>query len=153
MSYYFRPFTYLILIFFISGCNPDSKHLPDDLANSLIVTYRNGSEIQSGETLEVLIENKTKYCLDFTPYYNIEINVDINGTLTLVKNNIIVSGNKPNILMPVGDPASGGFISVNPEMIIYNISKPIDASFQISGHLCDDENLLITKSIPFTILP
>lgn len=140
----------LILFTVFTGC---TNQPPEKVSDLIVVSYLSGPEIRDGETLSMLIENRSSYCFDFSPDYNIVINVDINGEWIEIPNNIKISGNKPDILMPNGNPASGDFIDALPDLSKFGTMGQADAYILIVGHLCDDEGYIVEKKIPFVIVP
>ncbi len=136
------------------GCTRSPIQQPEeDISDSLTITYLTGPNIKNGQTLSLLIENQTDYCFDFSPDYNIVINIAINGSWVKIPNNITISGNKADILMPASDPGAGDFLDALPDLSKHNISSSTEAYITISGHLCDDENFVVEKKIPFSITP
>ena len=81
------------------------------------------------------------------------INVNIDGKWIQASNMVIIVRDKPDILLPEGDPGSIDFLTIKPDLSDYKISKATDAYVLITGHLCDNENFIIEKEIPFTIVP
>ncbi|GEM_PF-5965189 len=148
-----KIFSLFIITLFWSACGSNLNQSPKDIAESLDVIYIYGPDIKHGETLSLWVENDTEYCLDFSPNYNIIINVKIDKSWIIVSNSINFLNDKPDILMPVDDPASISFVDVLPDLSEYQLTKPVEAYVVISGHLCDDESFVIEKKIPFTITP
>jgi len=142
-----------ITIIILSGCQSTEIPTSAEIANSLFVTYTVSKEVTNGYGLDIMIENKSDYCIDFSPNYNMVININIAEEWFQASNMVVVINDKPDILFPNGDPGSIDFFTVKPNLSDYKISKASDANVIISGHLCDDENFIIEKKIPFTIVP
>jgi hypothetical protein len=140
-------------IIILSRCQSAKIPTSAEIENLLIVTYTVSSEVKNGYGLNIMIENQSDYCIDFSPNYNMVINVSIEEKLIEASNMVIIIGDKPDILLPNGDPGSIDFFTVNPDLSDYKILKASDAKVVIFGHLCDDENFIIEKNIPFTIVP
>lgn len=133
------------------SCN--SINSPDNLAEMIEISYLSATEITSGQSLSLTIINKSNYCITFPAGYNLKVFANINGEWNELTNLARVRGNKPNNLMSGGNIDSVGFIDALPDISNYGFSHPTDAYVLISGHLCDDENFIIEKEIPFTIVP
>jgi hypothetical protein len=137
----------------IGGCIGSSKQQIANIADSIDVSYQTGPRIGVNQDLTVWIKNQTAYCVSFPPDYGIKIFAETSDGWTEVSNLVTFVGNQPRSLKPKGDIFSERSIDVRPDVSALMLSQPTNFYVSISGHLCNDETVLVEKEIPFVVVP
>lgn len=157
-SGFFKCVLPFFLVFLLSGCNtPETQNISDeDISNLLDITYIKGPEIIKGEYVAVTLENKSDYCLSFPSDYGIRIFGEMNGELIEIDDLMETIGEykeTPEIV----DYKYGLFTTMSiifvPDTQKLALLEPTDFYAIISGTLCEDDSVSITKKILFTVLP
>ena len=143
---------FIILIIFLVGCSKPTP-TPEELADNLEVQFSEGPEIQIYGHVQGIIRNTTSYCFVFPPDLGIKLFEDHAGNLFEIGNYTKYIGKDPIYLMPIGDINDFISISFDPDVTSLAISEQTSFYAEITGHLCDDDSVIITKKIPFVIVP
>ena len=88
--------------------------------------------------------------------FGIRILMEISGTWAEVKNTVTYRaqpGQDAIFLRPTGDIFSENIVGAKPDITSIDLTTPTKFQVIITGHLCDDVNVTVEKSIPFTVLP
>lgn len=146
----------LIMIFSIivlTGCNQEKLNpSPQTISESLTMTYHTGPSISRDDYIEVYFENPTKYCIKFPKDYGIRIFSDEKNS-TEIENNTIYFGSNPRVLGPKGSIGSIRSVVFSPDLSNELINKPTKFYAVITGHICKDNSIIISKRIPFLVNP
>ena len=151
-------FLAFFLVVVLSGCStPETQIISDeDVSNLLEITYIKGPEIIKGEYIAVTLENKSDYCISFPSDYGIRIFGEMNGELIKIDDLMETVGEykeTPEIV----DHKYGLFTTMSiifvPDTQKLVLLEPTDFYAIISGTLCEDDSVFISKKILFTVLP
>jgi hypothetical protein len=146
-------FQFLLLLMtsvILYGCKtpPNSK----DLSDAIEVYYYGTSEIKPPDALTIQIRNASSYCMAFPYDYQAELYL-LDGNKRKWVNNLASDGvYRRDQELPPGN-VNIGFITARPNLDGLDVSRPLDFVFVIIGNLCEDENIVIQKEIPFTLIP
>ena len=141
-----------LLVIFLVGCSKPTT-TPEEFADSLEVKFSEGPEIQIYGHVQGIIRNTTSYCFVFPPDLGIKLFEDHAGNLLEIGNYTKYIGKDTIHLMPIGDINDFISISFDPDVSGLVISEPTNFYAEITGHLCDDDSLVIKKRIPFIVVP
>ena len=142
-----------VVIAILSGCNkPSQNSLPQDIADSLLIEYQSGPEIPVYGHIEALLNNPTSFCIVFPPDLGIRLFLEQEGSITEIHNFTKYIGDQSRYLEPAGHQ---DFISVgfDPDISDLGVLEATEFYAEITGHLCDDDSVVIIKRIPFVIVP
>jgi len=142
----------IILIVFLAGCSKPTP-TPEEIADTLEVKFSERPEIQIYGHVQGIIRNTTSYCFVFPPDLGIKLFEDHVGNLSEIGNYTKYVGKDPIYLMPIGDINEFISISFDPDVSSLTISEPTNFYAEITGHLCNDESIIIKKKIPFVVMP
>ncbi len=145
----------VVSIFFLVilvGCNKDTPS-PEEVSNSIILTYQTGPAIHIYGNVDSTLDNPTNQCIVFPTDYNLKIYKDSTIETTEIKNTTAYIGARPYYLRPVGEIESTLFVTFSPDLTGSTISEPTSFYAEITGHLCNDESVIIKKRIPFIVIP
>ncbi len=146
----------LLMIFSIVvliGCTQIKRNpSPLKISNSLTVSYQTGPTISKDEYIEVYIENPMKYCITFPPDYGIRIFYDEINPIE-VENKTIYIDTIPRTLGPKESIDSIRSVIFSPDLSKEFIDKPTKFYAEITGHICKDNSITISKKIPFLVNP
>jgi hypothetical protein len=137
----------------MNSCSSSSDQQPVNIADSIDVSYQTGPKISTHETLTIWIVNQTNYCISFPPGFGIRIFAETNNGWVEVQNTGKYLGSDPSLLKPQGDIFSQGIIDAQPDISQLAITKATNFYLEISGHLCDDDTVIVKKEIPFIVVP
>jgi hypothetical protein len=138
----------------LTGCTKlSSTPTPEDISNSLTITYRTGPIISQNDYVGVQIQNGSDFCIIFPYDYGTKIYLEKEDDAIEVANSTTYIGRDSIELGPVGDITSSRNIMFSPDMAILQISDLSSFYAEITGHLCDDESVVIKKKIPFVVVP
>ena len=144
----------LIPLIILIGCNRSTLFPKyDEISDSLLVTYQTGPEIHINGYIEAIVDNITSYCIVFPTNYGIRLFFEGTNGVEEIQDTTTYIGNRPNYLKPIGDIESGFYIVFSPNVSNFQISKPTEFFAEITGHLCDDNSVIIKKKIPFVMVP
>lgn len=143
-----------VVILLLTGCNNSNTTLtPNEISDSLEISYQVGPEIQIYSYVQALVKNPTTYCIVFPLDYGMKIYSEENGNNVEIKNRTVYIGDKPNYLKAISDIESFVLVVISPDTSQLIINQPINFYAEITGHLCDDESVVIKKQIPFVVVP
>ena len=138
------------IVIIISGCNGKS---PETIADSIDLIYQIGPNIMPNEFVEIRIINQTNYCIVFPIDFETKVFLKQDDGWVQVSNLVTNIGDGPQILESKGKMFSVAIVLIKPDTTNVVIEKPIESYALITGHLCDDENFVIEKKLPFVITP
>ena len=153
----FKIFSITVLaIMLLTSCGvPDSQ----EIADSLLIYYYDGifqqeNQVKAGWGLEARVMNRSDYCVIFPYDYGIKIyfrkaggeDVEVSNTV-----NYTFLENAP--MVERIDGGSQGSIMLAPDLTNITVNAPREFRATITGHLCDDETVEITKEIIFFVVP
>ncbi len=144
---------FLLFVVLLSGCSGSYESQIENIPDSIEVTYETGPEISSNQNLMFWIKNQTNFCISFPRGYGIRNYAEKSDGWTEVPNLGNFLGNEPRLLKPKGDFFSEDSVVVRPDISNLGLTEPTNFYVTISGHLCDDETVLIEKKIPFVVIP
>jgi hypothetical protein len=136
----------------LTGCKKTGS-TTEEISNLLSIEYQQGPKIQINDVITALVWNNSSECMIFPLNYGIEIYTYINGEKLEIDNKAVYKGNDSRILKKKGDIDSFIFVGFSPDLSTFEISKSTEFTAEISGHLCDDDSIIITKKIPFVVYP
>ena len=144
--------TVIFLIFIITGfgCKGDS---PESISDSIDLTYQTGPNIFPNDFVEIRITNQTNFCIVFPVDFDIKVYLKQSENWLQVSNLVTDIGDRPVILEPKGEMFSVAIVLIKPDISNITIKEPIESYGLITGHLCDNENIVIEKKLPFLITP
>jgi hypothetical protein len=143
---------FLFIIFLIS-CNTHTPMSASEISSLISYSYPYSQEMRVGEQIDIFVTNETDYCLVFPLVGGLTIYTEENDEHIEVKNLVNIIGNQNLTISPKGEPLSSRMILLQPNTSSILIEKPTTFFVKLTGYLCDDENFLIEKIIPFTITP
>ncbi len=146
----------ILAIMLLASCGaPD----PQEIADSLIVYYPSNSifqrenQVMVGWGLEAWITNESEYCIVFPYDYGVKIYLKDEKAETEVANTVTYANYQDVRLAQRGDSGSRRIIPVLPDLTNIIIDVPQEFRATITGYLCDDETVEITKEIIFFVVP
>jgi hypothetical protein len=143
-----------LLFLLIVGCiKVTPTPTPDEISNLLIIKYHEGPEIQLNGHIQAVIRNTTNYCIVFPVDLGIKLFVNQDGKLSEINNYTKYIGNQNQYLNPAGEKNDLISVSLDPDTSGLLITDSMMFYAEITGHLCDDESVIIKKKIPFIIVP
>ena len=147
----------LIMTIVLSDCSSPSTPQSSDIANSIDVSYITGPQVDLptgvNPLLSAWITNQTKYCINFPPDYGIKVFAETSDGWTEIPNRVKYISDHPVLLKPKGDIFSQHSLDAQPDLSALTLTQPTNFYVEISGHLCDDEKVIIEKKIPFVVAP
>ena len=143
----------VILTLAIISCSNSSEQQIADIADSIEVSYQTGPQIGVHQDLTIWIKNQTKYCVSFPPDFGIKVFAEINKNWQEVPNLGTFLGNEPRLLKPKGDIFAETSLDARPDVSDLGLTQSTNFYVSISGHLCDDDTVLVEKKIPFVVVP
>ncbi len=153
MTKIFKQLTlFLFCCFILYGCTENAIS-PDDISKGLMIDYVKGNEIKTSGYILVNITNTSSECISFPIDFGLQLYVIENGVLTNIKNKTTYTGDSPYIVNPNGDYVSEILIIFSPDLSMFSIKEETNFVAIIKGQLCDDESVIITKEIPFIVMP
>jgi hypothetical protein len=144
---------FVVFSIFLNACSNSYEKQIENIPDSIEVTYETGPEIGQNEILTVWIKNQTDFCISFPRGYGIRNFVETSDGWKEVPNLGKFIGTEPRLLKPRNDFFSEDSIDVRPDLSGLGLTKPTNFYVTISGHLCDDETVLVEKKIPFVVVP
>ncbi len=134
------------------GCANDE---PEEIISKIQVSYPVSQEISKASGVGIRIEliNESKYCVIFPIVTGMKIYTEQNGSQLEVENLINIIGDQNINLNPKDEIFSLLFVDIVPDLSAITITEPTQFFVSLSGYLCDDKNVEITKIIPFTVIP
>jgi hypothetical protein len=139
-----------LLLCTIYACSSAQVH---NLADDIVVTYETGPEIQATEVLEFWIKNTSNNCIVFPYNYGLKIFVEQNTNWIEVPNPTIYSPEDDIYLREADNIFSYRPVLLRPDISKIQLQGPTNFQATITGHLCDDENVVVEKTIPFVVKP
>lgn len=146
----------ILAIMLLTSCGaPD----PQEIADSLLIyfnsgAFQKGNQIKAGSGLSVSVINRSGYCLIFPYDYGVKkIYLQRNGEELEISNTVdyIFLEDAPTV--DKIDIDSSGSVLLAPDLTNIVIDAPQEFRATITGHLCDDETVEITKDIIFFVVP
>jgi hypothetical protein len=116
-------------------------------------SYVIGPEIQNTESLISFIKNTSSSCMVFPYNYGVKIYMERNGSWVDVPNMTDYRSKEDIQLLPAGNMDSDNVVVLRPNLLDVELQAPTNFRAVLNGHLCDDENVLIKKIVPFTVVP
>ena len=134
------------------GCANDES---EEIISKIQVSYPVSQEISKASGVGIRIEliNESKYCVIFPIVTGMKIYTEQNGSQLEVENLINIIGDQNINLNPKDEIFSLLFVDIVPDLSAITITEPTQFFVSLSGYLCDDKNVEITKIIPFTVIP
>lgn len=153
----FKIFSIVILaIVLLASCGvPD----PQEIADSLLIYYPSDSifqrenQVMVGWGLEARVVNRSDYCVFFPYDYGIKIYLKAGEIETEIENTVTYLNPEDVRLVEKNNVGSQGAIVLRPDLTNIVIDAPQEFRATITGHLCDDETVEITKEIIFFVVP
>jgi hypothetical protein len=145
-----------MFILFLIGINLSCSNelsQPPDVATLIEITYQTGPEISPGGYVEAWIENTSNRCISFPIDFDIKVFVEQHEAWIEVPNLVTYVGDRPEVLKPKGDALSDTLVNIRPDISALIMTEPVNSYALITGNLCDDEDYVIEKKIPFVIVP
>lgn len=124
-----------------------------NLEDNITYYYQTDSEINKSEYLTIWIQNRTNKCISFPPDFGARIFAETESGEIEVPNLMKVIGDKEWIFDPQNEISLENPLNLRPNILELSLSKPTNFYVLISGHLCNDEQTVINKKIPFTVTP
>jgi hypothetical protein len=145
--------TFLIfLVAITAGCSNQPSQ-STNIAELIDIGYQSGPEISPGGIVEAWMENMSNQCISFPTDFSIHVFVEQHGDWIEVSNRVTYVGDRPELLKPKGDMPSSALVYIRPDTSGLTITESVDSYAVVTGQLCDDENYVIEKKIPFVIIP
>ena len=144
------------LLLILVGCRNETltpTPTPDEISNSLIIKYYEGPEIQIYGHIQAIVQNTSDFCIEFPIDLGIKLFVDQNGTVSEINNYTKYIGNQKRVLNPIGERNDFISVSYDPDVSGLIVTDSMTFYAEFTGHLCDDETVIIQKKIPFNIVP
>jgi hypothetical protein len=142
----------LFLTAITAGCSNESSQ-SSDIAALIEISYQTGPEISPGGYVEAWMENTSNQCISFPIDFSINVFVEQHGDWIEVQNRVTYVGDRPEVLKPKGEMPSSALVNIRPDTSGLTITESVNSYALVTGNLCDDENFVIEKKIPFVILP
>lgn len=143
-----------ILLISITGCGKVTPtYSPEELSNSLVITYYEGPEIQIDGHIQALLRNTSKYCIVFPIDLGIKLYMVKKGNITEINNYTAYVGDHKRYLNPKGDLNDFISVSFDPDVSRKTVTDSLKFYAEITGHLCDDDSVVVKKKIPFIVTP
>lgn len=138
----------------VSCYSPD----PQEISDSILIYYNNGAfqkgnQITAGSGLSMSILNRSDYCLVFPYDYAIRMYLKKDSEDIEVSNTVeyIFLENAP--IFETIEAGSQGSVLIAPDLTNIVVNDPKEFRATITGHLCDDETIEITKEFVFFVVP
>ncbi|MEN9562885.1 MAG: hypothetical protein RIR73_1129 [Chloroflexota bacterium] len=148
-----KSLSYLLLIFFLSGCTFINRPDKDKIESGILISYVYSNEIKSRNSADVEITNQTNFCLVFPLIDGIEIYTESNKARTKLVNLVTYLGDQNLIVSPKGESLSSRIITLRPDTSKIVSTMPVNFTVKLTGYLCDDKEFKIEKKIPFIAIP
>lgn len=112
-----------------------------------------GNKVKAGWALEVLLINTSDACVVFPFNYGVKIYHQEDEKINFIANLVDYTSKNEIFLTPEGELSSQRLIAIEPDLTDFSVAAPQELHATITGHLCDDENVVITKEITFFVVP
>ncbi len=153
----FKIFSIAILaIVLLASCGaPD----PQEVEDSIVIFYsddgifQQGNQVKAGWGLEARVVNRSDYCVFFPYDYGIKIYLKAGEIETEIANTVTYLNPEDVRLVEKNNVGSQGAIVLRPDIANIAIDAPQEFRATITGHLCDDQTVEITKEIIFFVVP
>lgn len=128
---------------------------PETIAPEIQVAFPVSQEISktSGTGWDLELTNESNYCVIFPLVSGLKIYTEKGGSRIEVENLLNIIGDENLIVNPKGQIFSSRFVGILPDLSSITVTEPMQFFVSLSGYLCDDEYIKITKVIPFTVVP
>ena len=147
-----RIFLKLVVAILLSSCARQIEQ-PDAIAGSIEIVYVTSSEMTVGDQMEVSLQNKTKYCIQFPLVDGLNIYAEQDGKWVESRNLVTILGDQNWVLRPKDELLSERSVYIQPDIAHLEIHAPTRFYALLQGYLCDDESVKVQKEIPFTMIP
>jgi hypothetical protein len=142
----------MFLVAVTAGCSNEPSQ-PAEIASLIEIVYQTGPEISAGGSVDAVLENKSNQCIHFPVDLNTKVFVEQHGDWIEVENQITYLGDSPVLLQPKGDIWSSTLVYIQPDTSELTVTEPVDSYALVTGNLCENEDVVIEKKIPFVIIP
>lgn len=144
----------------LCGCSLGQTKNPQELginiAKDIQITYETGPKIGLSDSLDAVVKNNSKNCIEFPIDFGLKILMEKNDAWIPVFNLTKYEaqpGDTSVILDRKGTIFSEKMIVAEPDLSNITLSGATNFQANISGHLCEDKSITINKSIPFVVSP
>lgn len=142
----------IVMAISIVGCSKTNEQ-PIDIVNSIQIDYETGPKINTNQYLTVWLVNHSQSCVLFPADYGIRIYTETENGYVEFPNLVRYIGTQPRKLQPNGEVYSERSVDLRPDLAGFTISKPTSFFATITGHLCNDETIIIEKRVEFIVSP
>lgn len=141
------------LVLLASGCSLQ-KPSASDISNLLTLSIENAGEIHKDQLIDIYLENKSDYCIEFPYDHELKIYEINNEDIKEINEFSEYFGEeKPIRVVAYNKGFDSLVISFYPDLSAIKIGDPTDFYVEIHGYLCTDNSFAIIKTIPFTVSP
>ncbi len=143
---------FAIISALLIGCASQS---PETIASEIQVSFPVSQEISksAGTGWDIELTNESKYCVIFPLVSGMKIYTERDGSRIEVENLLKIMGDENLVINPNGQIFSSRFVGIVPDLSEIAVTEPIQFFISLSGYLCNDESVKISKIIPFTVIP
>jgi hypothetical protein len=124
--------------------NSTLEHSEDAIKIELFV---DGPQIKPTARLSFGISNQATECMVFPYDFGKKIFIESKGKWIPVKD-IMETNSRENVIL---QPRSGIGIFVAPDLSNIVITSPTNSKVVITGHLCNNKDVVVEKTIPFVV--
>ena len=142
----------LIVVFTIILCGCSAPKSPAEISDLIKFEFPEGNTISQNGDLNILIHNYSDKCIVFPVDYGMKIFMKQGKEIIQLKDKINNIGDEIK-LEPVGEIYADDFIDFEPDLSSITINDTSEFYATIEGHLCDDDKMVIDKTIVFSVKP
>jgi hypothetical protein len=140
----------LLIIFSMCACTSTQGQNP---ADAIEITYETGPEIHKTDDLEFWAKNTSTNCVVFPYDYGIKIFREVDGIWVETPNLTEYFPRQDKYLREAKNVFSEELLILMPDLSKIQLQGPTNFRAVLNGHLCNDENVVIEKIVPFTVIP
>jgi len=149
---YLKDIAFLFLIVALCSCaSPEDKN--QGISDPIVVTYITGPEIEMTDLLDFWVKNTSDECIVFPFDFGAKILLDNNGSWIEINNLARYHPEEDIYLRAAGNIFSENAVGLQPDYSSIVLQENTDLLVVITGHLCEDDSVIIEKQIPFVVKP